>query len=187
MGGNEELTPLKAAFNLLDTDKSGCSKNIFLLTDGGVGYGGNCTAAQLVQYGKDHKQTAAVHTIGVGSGVEADFCREMAEKSGGKCTFVTETDMKNDEMSGLVINALDMAAEVGLHNTQIHFSGAPSLRFQSPEHPQFLRDGQLFHATAIVNSDELKNLNIEFSFKNPRLNYELSTFKYSGDDFVHVG
>jgi uncharacterized protein with von Willebrand factor type A (vWA) domain len=40
MGGNEELTPLKAAIEILKADKSGQSKNIFLLTDGGVGVGG---------------------------------------------------------------------------------------------------------------------------------------------------
>lgn len=40
MGGNEELTPLKAAFKLINSDTQGQSKNVFLLTDGGVGVGG---------------------------------------------------------------------------------------------------------------------------------------------------
>jgi len=42
MGGNEELTPLRNAVEILKKDQSGGSKNIFLLTDGGVGIGGQC-------------------------------------------------------------------------------------------------------------------------------------------------
>jgi len=45
MDGNEELTPLKKSIDILKADKSGNIKNIFLITDGGVGYGGNCTIA----------------------------------------------------------------------------------------------------------------------------------------------
>jgi hypothetical protein len=70
MGGNEELTPLKAAVEILKNDHSGGSRNIFLLTDGGVGVGGNCSIPQLIEFGQDNKEFAAVNTIGVGSGVE---------------------------------------------------------------------------------------------------------------------
>jgi len=93
MGGNEELTPLKAAVEILKNDTSGGSRNIFLLTDGGVGYGGQCTAAGLVEFGEEHKEFAAVHTIGIGSGVETQFCKDMAAKSHGECTIVTENEM----------------------------------------------------------------------------------------------
>jgi hypothetical protein len=34
----------------------------------------------------------------------------MAAKSGGNCTIVTEAELANDEMSGLIVQALDMAA-----------------------------------------------------------------------------
>jgi len=107
MGGNEELTPLKAAVDILREDNSGASRNIFLLTDGGVGCGGNCTIANLIDFGKENKDFAAVHTIGVGSGVELDFCKNMAAVSNGHCTIISENDMKNGEMSGMIINALE--------------------------------------------------------------------------------
>jgi hypothetical protein len=38
MGGNEEKKPLTSAVNLMKRSSDGEMKNIFLITDGGVGY-----------------------------------------------------------------------------------------------------------------------------------------------------
>ena len=185
MSGNEELTPLKMSIDILKQDTSGCSRNIFLLTDGGVGCGGNCTIPQLIAFGEEHKEFAAVHTIGIGNGVEKNFCYDMAAKSGGHCTIVTEAEMQNDEMSGLIINSLEMAAKVGIQAAQVDFKGA-SLEVENLKTPQFLREGDVYRKLAVFNSTDLSQLNFEFKFKNPRNNYQEESYEFNGADATVV-
>lgn len=103
--------------------------------------------------------------------MELDFCRKMAAKSGGLCTIVTEDEMQNDEMSGLIINALEAASEVGFQAAQVNFLGTqPSV--ENLKIPQFLREGQVYRKLAIFDTDDISQINLSFSFKNPRANYE---------------
>lgn len=103
----------------------------------------------------------------------------MAAKSGGHCTIVTEAEMANDEMSGLIINSLEMASQVGIQAAKIDFKGA-NLEVESLKNPQFLREGQIYRKLAIYNSTDLSMLNFDFSFKNPRSNYEEETYEFDG-------
>lgn len=178
MGGNEELTPLKAAVDILREDDSGASRNIFLLTDGGVGMGGNCSIPQLIDFGKENKDFAAVHTIGVGSGVELDFCKQMASVSNGHCTIVSESDMRNGEMNGMIINALEEAAQIGMLATQAEIVGAKVL-MESPTLPKFVREGMIYRKLAILETQDMSNVSLKLRFKNPREGYELTEQIYS--------
>lgn len=186
MGGNEELTPLKAAIDLLKKDDKGHVKNIFLLTDGGVGVGGQCTIPQLLQFGRDNKDVAAIHTIGVGSGVELDFCHNIAKETDGKCLIVTENDMKNDEMSGLIVNALEQAAQVGLQEANVDITEAASVKFKHPACPQFQPESKVFRSMAVMKRADFENAKFNFNFKNPREGYEKTEMNYTFSDFKQV-
>lgn len=98
----------------------------------------------------------------------------MAEKSGGFCTIVTEAEMSEDKMSGLIINSLDMAAQIGIQAAQVDFKGA-KLELENVKNPQFLREGQIYRKLAIFKGKDLSKLQYKFSFKHPRSNYEEET------------
>jgi len=104
----------------------------------------------------------------------------MAAKSGGQCTIVTEAEMANDEMSGLIINSLEMASEVGLQAAVVGFKGAKA-EIENVKNPQFVREGQFYRKLAIFNTEDLSKIKLDFSFKNPRKCYEASTFAFSAE------
>ena len=108
-GGTQPLGAIQASHAILKADAFGKCKNIFLLTDGSVSYGPECQ-----REGEINRDSAAVHTIAIGSGADRNFCKGMAEKAGGYCTIVTESEMAEDKMSGLIINSLDMASQIGV-------------------------------------------------------------------------
>lgn len=74
MRQNNEMQPLQNSIDILKKDEFGKSRNVFLLTDGGVGVGGTCTEEELLKFGEKNKDFATIHTIGLGDGVEKNFC-----------------------------------------------------------------------------------------------------------------
>jgi hypothetical protein len=94
--------------------------------------------------------------------------------------------MQNDEMSGLIVNALEMASEVGIQEAQVKVLGAEKVLTSYPDCPQFAREGQIYRSLHIVKQQDLDNLKLTFSYKNPRDNYSEITQEFDIKDFKRI-
>lgn len=104
MGGNDELPPLKFAFNM--PMKEGYEKKIFFLTDGGVGNHG-----AVVKLVADNSKAAKVFTFGIEcSGSDEKLVIDTARVGGGTCSIIRN----NSDLKSKVIAALCEASELSL-------------------------------------------------------------------------
>ena len=81
-------------------------------------------------------------------------------------------------MNGMIINALEEAAQIGMLATQAEIVGAKVL-MESPTLPKFVKEGMIYRKLAILETQDMANVSLKLRFKNPREGYELTEQIYS--------
>jgi Ca2+-binding EF-hand superfamily protein len=85
LGGTELLAPLELIFGRPVTN--GFERRLVILTDGQV-----CNTEQVLKFVRQRASTAAVYTIGIGSGVSHHLVEGLAEAGGGAAEFVAGSE-----------------------------------------------------------------------------------------------
>eukprot|EP00727_Mastigamoeba_balamuthi_P005390 m51a1_g1485 hypothetical protein (654) ;mRNA; f:298147-300693 len=107
MGGTDVYKPLSA---ILEREPRTPSRLLFLLTDGQVE-----NAPQCISLVRGHSQGTRVFAVGVGSGVDRDLVRGIAEAGRGACEIVSEVGSMREQVIRLLSCATRQAfADVAL-------------------------------------------------------------------------
>lgn len=139
MGGTEMESALASTFADIDLPR-GCEAQpaLLIITDGDV-----WEVEDIIQAAQ--KSGHRIFAIGVGSAPAESLLREMAERTGGACEFVTP----GENMAEAVLRMFHRIRGVIARDIRIDWGGEPV--WQSAL-PQYLYDGETVHCFALMKS-----------------------------------
>ncbi|XP_076102079.1 von Willebrand factor A domain-containing protein 5A-like isoform X2 [Mytilus galloprovincialis] len=149
------LRPLE---NIYSKDcKQGYSRQIFLLTDGGVGD----MAEDIIQLAKKNNGNTRVFTFGIGEGVSTSLIKNVAKVSGGKATFIKD----GDNMLKKVITAMKRSFDSSMSEVSLHWDIPKCFTIiDIPKEPPAIFHKEKLVLFALVQSHDTNKSGISGSF-----------------------
>ena len=151
LGGTEILQPLQHVYSVMP--KPGLSRQIFLLTDGGVS-----NIDQVIDTVAANSPNTRVFTFGIGSGVSTELVNKVARAGRGKAVFISS----KDRMQSRVMEVMNTAMSPSF--TNISITGTKSMVVY-PECIPVLFENEPFVAVGFFNEKIVKGEKISVTLK----------------------
>ncbi|XP_076095358.1 von Willebrand factor A domain-containing protein 5A-like [Mytilus galloprovincialis] len=150
MGGTDILSPLSAIYSM--ENNKDYPRQIFLLTDGGVG-----NTEAVVNLVGQNSHNSRVFTFGVGHGASTSLIKNVAKAGAGRATFIKD---EKDNMKAKVIRALEFSMEDSLAEIVLEWNlpkGCTATNIPSQQ-PNVLNGDRLSIFAIIQNTNKAKSV-----------------------------